>query len=97
MKVKGLSEKFPVSKIIVKTYDINEMGTAHVFRDIKLRNQSDKNVDLSIAEFIVAEENTNLVNLKVEDEPKTNFVTAKKNVTGLHSEVVVESQIFFES
>lgn len=38
------------------------------------------------------EENTNLVNLKVEDEPKTNFVKFDKKVTGLNTEIVINSK-----
>lgn len=76
----------------MKTYDLDETGKAHVFRDMQLRNRSDKDVDLSIAQFVGREENTNLVNLKVEDEPKTNFVKHQKNVSGLHTEIVISSE-----
>jgi hypothetical protein len=76
----------------VKTYDIDETGKALVLREMKIRNHGDKNVDLGIAEFMEIEENTNLVNLKVEDEPKTNFLEFDKNVTGLNTEIVVSSR-----
>ena len=71
---------------------MDETGKALVFREIKMRNHGDKNVDLGIAKFMEIEENTNLVNLKVGDDPKTNFVKFTKNVTGLYTEIVVNSR-----
>lgn len=58
---------------------------------MQLRNHGDKDVDLSKVVFIVKEENTNLANLKVEDEPKTNFIKHQRNVDGLCTEIVMDS------
>jgi hypothetical protein len=87
-----LAEDFTVSKVIVKTYDIDETGEALVLREIRLRNHGDRNVDLNMFKFMEREENTNLVNLEVEDEPKTNFVQITKEVTGLDTVTTIESR-----
>lgn len=82
-----LRKEISVYREIVRTYDIDETGKAHVRFDCTFQNNGDKNFDLSVMKCSEIEENVNLVNLDITDDPKANLTTCIKNVSECYSEL----------
>ena len=74
-----MQKEIPVSREIVRTYDIDETGKAHVTYECAFQNNGDKNFDLTYMEFSEIEDNVNLVDLEITDDPKTNLISCKKS------------------